>query len=65
MLTREEQNALVFGERMNYNIEPILKDTRGMVAFRRFNKTIISKNKLYPTAVKKKKESKLLRVHLS
>ena len=47
MLTREEQNALVFGERMNYNIEPIIKDTRGMVAFRRFNKTIISKMNIH------------------
>ena len=38
-----------------------------MLALRRFNKTILSKNKLYPIAVKKKKkkkERKLLRVHL-
>ena len=29
-----------------------------MLAFRRFNKTIVSKNKLYPIAVKKKKKKK-------
>ena len=36
-----------------------------MLAFKRFNKTIVSKYKLYPITVKKKeKKRKLLRVHL-
>ena len=61
MLTIEKQKCFcVWGENELYNIEPIIKDTRGMLAFKRFNKTIVSKYKLYPIAVKKKrKESSL------
>ena len=55
---RKAECFCVWGENELYNIEPIIKDTRGMLAFKRFNKTIVSKYKLYPIAVKKKKEKK-------